>query len=250
MLDAYNALMKHLAQSKVMKKARVKNGFLHPESTKGYRDIKVNVIFESEEGTKMICEIQLIYGQNLNEKKRSHRYYHLTRERAFYEGVTQKEAEITLNPESFQQIMNVRQDVEVSDNSFHKCAVNSELELVFLKPCSHPNDKLICVNMVDRKMVFETPAYNAGHHTHHWLKLQNQHHLSVQSSKNVMKFLWKHMIAQKLGLLCSSASGHLYKRVCPSVGQSVGRSLYPQILVLQLSNSPIGIFRCVLASLM
>merc|ERR1712173_99057 len=104
-----------------MKKARVKNGFLYPES-KGYRDIKVNVIFESEEGTKMICEIQLIYGQNLNEKKRSHRYYHLTRERAFYEGVTQKEGESTLNPESFQQILNVKEDVEVNHNNFRKCA--------------------------------------------------------------------------------------------------------------------------------
>merc|ERR1719242_2229059 len=86
LLDAYNALMKHLQQAKKFKKARVKNGFLR-KATKGYRDIKVNVIFESDDKTKMICEIQLIYGQNLNEKKRSHRYYHLTRERAFYDGV-------------------------------------------------------------------------------------------------------------------------------------------------------------------
>merc|ERR1712151_506939 len=115
MLDAYNALMKHLAQSKLMKKARVKNGFLHPESTKGYRDIKVNVIFESEEGTKMICEIQLIYGQNLNEKKRSHRYYHLTRDRAFYDGVVAKEegtdvgSELDLKALQFEAILNVNQ---------------------------------------------------------------------------------------------------------------------------------------------
>merc|ERR1711879_244885 len=143
---------------------------------KGYRDIKVNVIFESEEGTKMICEIQLIYGQNLNEKKRSHRYYHLTRERAFYEGVTQNEAENTLNPESFQQILNVKEEVQVSDRNFRKCAANSELKLVFMKSYDGDNEnKLICVNMVDRKVVFETPAHDYGSHTHHWLKLENQH---------------------------------------------------------------------------
>merc|ERR1719150_2594100 len=103
--------MKHLAESKVMKKARVKNGFLYPES-KGYRDIKVNVIFESEDDTKMICEIQLIYGQNLNEKKRSHRYYHLTRDRAFYDGVVAKEDGTVLDPEQFEPILNVRDDVD------------------------------------------------------------------------------------------------------------------------------------------
>merc|ERR1719150_1008261 len=110
--------MKHLAESKVMKKARVKNGFLYPES-KGYRDIKVNVVFESEDGTKMICEIQLIYGQNLNEKKRSHRYYHLTRDRAFYDGVVAKakagdsDVDLDLKALRFEKMLNVKEDVEI-----------------------------------------------------------------------------------------------------------------------------------------
>ena len=83
MLEAFHSLMNYVhKKSTPMTKARVKNGFLRSES-EGYRDIKVNVIFESDDGTKMICEVQIIYGQNLNEKKRSHRYYHLTRDRAF-----------------------------------------------------------------------------------------------------------------------------------------------------------------------
>merc|ERR1712048_1474080 len=108
------------------------NGFLRKE-TKGYRDIKVNAIFESETGTKMICELQLIYGQNLNEKKRSHRYYHLTRERAYYEGVIQKEDGAVLNPEMFEPVLNVKNEVETSVGTveFKKCAVNSELKMLF-----------------------------------------------------------------------------------------------------------------------
>merc|ERR1719461_869889 len=107
-----------------MTKARVKNGFLRKES-KGYRDIKINVIFESEVGTKMICEIQIIYGQNLNEKKRSHRYYHLTRERAFYDGVSQKEVaqEMDLKALQFEPVLTVSKDVEtgVGTKYFMKC---------------------------------------------------------------------------------------------------------------------------------
>jgi len=96
--------------------------------------------------------------------------------------------ENTLNPESFEQILNVKEDVEVNDANLRKCAANSELELVFIKSYHGDNEKkLICVNMVDRKVVFETPAYDYGSHTHHWLKKQNQHHLSVQSSRNEIK---------------------------------------------------------------
>merc|ERR1712062_297099 len=55
-----------------------------------------------------------------------------------------------------------------------------------MKP--YNESKLNCVNMEDRKVVFETPAYAQGAHTHHWLKLEGKYVLSVQSSKNVVKF--------------------------------------------------------------
>ena len=154
MLEAYNNLMKHLAESKVMTKARVKNGFLRKE-TKGYRDIKVNVIFESETGTKMICEIQLIYGQNLNEKKRSHRYYHLTRERAFYEGVVQSEkvgAELDLKALQFEPVLNFKTDVGLNAEygGYTKCAVHSDLNFIFTKHLIQST--ISCTDLVDNKM--------------------------------------------------------------------------------------------------
>merc|ERR1711972_414545 len=38
------------------------------------------------------------------------------------------------------------------------------------------------------KVVFQTQAYIVGHHTHHWLNMNGRHFLSVQSSKNIIKF--------------------------------------------------------------
>jgi len=67
-----------------------------------------------------------------------------------------------------------------------KCDVNSELELLFIK--QYDVESLICVNMVDRKVVFETAAYSGGHHSHHWGKVNGVHLLAVQSSKNEIKF--------------------------------------------------------------
>jgi len=49
-------------------------------------------------------------------------------------------------------------------------------------------DTLICVNPDDRKVVFKTEAYKRGEQTHHWVRIQGRHYLSVQSQKNIFKF--------------------------------------------------------------
>merc|ERR1719295_1161870 len=67
-----------------------------------------------------------------------------------------------------------------------KCAVNSELKLFFVTPFEQ--ESLICVNMVDKKVVFTTDAYLHGHHSHHWIMIQDRHFLSAQSAENVIKF--------------------------------------------------------------
>merc|ERR1719249_141396 len=116
-----------------MKVARVKNGFLD-KAVGGYRDIKINVIFESEtENLNMICEVQLILNQYLFEKKKMHKLYSVIRDEVYYDMVVKEENDIVLNPEMFEPILNVKEDVEsdvnlneLSLNRLMKCAVNSE----------------------------------------------------------------------------------------------------------------------------
>ena len=174
-----------------MEIARVKNGFTN-ETVSGYRDIKINVIFSAESGKKMICELQLILGQQLVEKKRSHKLYSVTREREYYSMVTQpqneKGKELDLKALTFQPVLNVKEEVETQYYNFTKCAMNSEMDLLFMKPYS--KSEILCVNKSDRKVVFQSPAYKDGHHSHHWVTLNKRHYLSVQSAKNVVKFFF------------------------------------------------------------
>ncbi len=75
LIKGYNGLMKHISKHKnVIELSRVKNGFLDKDHH-GYRDIKLNVIYKSEidPGLNMICEIQLLLINYLQEKKRIHK---------------------------------------------------------------------------------------------------------------------------------------------------------------------------------
>ncbi len=48
LVQGYNGLIKHINKhSDTIKLARVKNGFLDKQYSGGYRDIKVNVIYNS-----------------------------------------------------------------------------------------------------------------------------------------------------------------------------------------------------------
>lgn len=51
-------------------------------------------------------------------------------------------------------------------------------------------DDVICVDMENRKVVFRTSAYESKHccHSFHWIKNNDRHLLSVQSTKNILKF--------------------------------------------------------------
>merc|ERR1739838_821020 len=49
-------------------------------------------------------------------------------------------------------------------------------------------NSLICVNMEDKKVVFQTEKCKVGSHNHHWINMNERHFLSVQSSKYVIKF--------------------------------------------------------------
>ena len=194
LMKGHSAFMKYVRKkSSPMEVARIKNGFLD-EAAHGYRDIKINVIFTASTGRKMICELQLILSQQLIEKKRSHKLYEVTREREFYQMVVQQQEERKrkqLDPKAlqFEPILRAK-DVDIGgddpQNFMMKCAVNSELNLLFLKPYEGTN--LLCVDMMTKKVMFRTAAWTGCCHNAHWLKLKDRHFLSVQNKQNQFKF--------------------------------------------------------------
>jgi len=64
---------------------RVKNGFSGGRG--GYRDIKVNVIFVSEQGFAMIGEVALVLSKLRDYKYATHELYEILREREFFKQV-------------------------------------------------------------------------------------------------------------------------------------------------------------------
>ena len=196
LLAGYEGFMKDLeSKNTPMKVARIKNGFLDG-SDGGYRDIKINVIFQSptQPDLRMICEVQLILNQYLFEKKKMHKLYSVIRDEVYYDMVVNEEVDteteqgLDLKAQQFEPILNLSKDVETGlyTSLFLKCASNSELELIFLK--ANYGEKLICVNIFDRKVMFETASYPEPGFNNHWVKIKGVHYLSVHSDKNLIKF--------------------------------------------------------------
>jgi len=64
---------------------RVKNGFSGGRG--GYRDIKVNVLFVSDQGFAMIGEVALVLAKLRDYKQATHELYEILREREFFRQV-------------------------------------------------------------------------------------------------------------------------------------------------------------------
>merc|ERR1712217_660728 len=99
-----------------MTMARIKNGFLD-QTDGGYRDIKVNVVYNStvHPEVKMICEVQFILNQYLFEKKKVHKLYSIARERTYFDLVVRDEDEVNqqqkLKAMKFEPVLKIRDDV-------------------------------------------------------------------------------------------------------------------------------------------
>merc|ERR1711994_654357 len=97
--------------------ARIKNGFLD-DADGGYRDIKVNVVYQStlNPELKMISEVQFILNQYLYEKKRIHKLYSIAREQTYFDMVVHGEEALSQNQQlkamKFGPILNVGNDVQ------------------------------------------------------------------------------------------------------------------------------------------
>merc|ERR1719419_1748049 len=95
LIAGYEGFVKFIENSaSSMTLARTKNGFVD-DSVGGYRDLKINVVFNSatDPELKMICEVQLILNQYLFEKKKMHKLYSVVRDELYYQMATKQQEE-------------------------------------------------------------------------------------------------------------------------------------------------------------
>jgi len=144
LIDGYNGLISHINQNKsIIELGRVKNGFLDANDG-GYRDIKVNVVYHSQlnTGVSMVCEIQLLLGQYLHEKKKIHKLYSVLRQSEYFKMVVADENEQKtqlkdITDLKFTPVLNMAKDVTMSGKPFNGDFV--------LRSCVDPNLQLIAI---------------------------------------------------------------------------------------------------------
>eukprot|EP01083_Nonionella_stella_P000526 1494_1 len=198
LITGYKALREYINKhSTMMELARVKNGFLDQNYEGGYRDIKLNVVFHSliNSGVSMICEIQLLLGQFLHEKKRIHKIYAIQRENTYFQMIVKEEDDNQHKKDmkdlQFTQVLNLARDVKLSwkGDAFRKCSVNTDLGLLGVE--SADKQRWFGVIDMDRKEnIFEVQCNltdNYGRHSHNWITVQDRKYVTLQTAPNIIK---------------------------------------------------------------
>eukprot|EP01084_Bolivina_argentea_P118496 210235_1 len=196
LLEGYKGLMNHLNKNASMVElARIKNGFLDATYNGGYRDIKINVVYKSQLNPqlKMICEIQLMLINYLQEKKRIHKLYSILRDEIYFQMVAQQDPPTKdnkgLTDLKFEDALVVGQEVELDyKSSMNKCSVDSDLGLL----CMEGINWFGVIDMKQKKAVLEmerdspiNPWY--ARQSHQWITINQEKYLSVQVSKTEIK---------------------------------------------------------------
>jgi len=202
LLTGYSAFMRHIkANPSIIELARVKNGFIKMNRG-GYRDIKINVVYKSQNPehrhVHMVCEVQLLLINYLEEKRKIHKLYSILREETFFNMVVSKSTEI--NPDdldmktlNFTDALNVGREVKLSyqGSGINKCSVDTELNVLGIE--AHHWFGVVDFKSkrqiwsLDRETSNGGGRHNFGFHTHQWLTIGTQKYLSVQTKGNQIK---------------------------------------------------------------
>eukprot|EP01083_Nonionella_stella_P011622 32994_1 len=197
LIAGYKGLMHHMnSSSSSMELARIKNGFLDANYDGGYRDIKINVVYHSSihKELSMVCEVQLLLGQYLYEKKRIHKLYNIVRQQLYFKMVVEADEEKVKQSNDpselkFVPVFDIRelQNVKLQGTEINKCSTDSSLGLLGVE--AGPN-RFLCIDIHRKEEIFnidlEISDY-IGRHSHHWITIDQQKYLSIQTAKNIIK---------------------------------------------------------------
>ncbi len=189
LIKGYQGLMNHMKSSagKDLEIARVKNGFLNKDD-KGYRDVKINVIYHSPiTGLKIICEIQLLLINYLYEKKKVHKLYNVIRQKLYFNLVVSEEQKMEKQIQDLElvPVFNFKEDVtkDVLNDNLFKCSMDSETNLLGVRGFLWFG----CVSLNTKKIIFEQKVKGGCYFSHHWINVNGRKCLTVQTDTNVIK---------------------------------------------------------------
>jgi len=201
----YEALVNHAtANGGIIELARVKNGFLDKDYDGGYRDIKVNVIYKSQnpehQNVNMICEVQLLLINYLEEKKKIHKLYSILREEIFFNMVVrQHTAEKDVKKLQLTQKLTVGTQVKfeklTNSKRMYKSSVDSEFKLLAME-C---RDWFGVVDMENNTPVLEMNREWDTYQSHHWITIQEQKYLCLQTKYDTIVMLQVKKQKEKAG---------------------------------------------------
>eukprot|EP00485_Elphidium_margaritaceum_P018703 CAMPEP_0202728576 /NCGR_PEP_ID=MMETSP1385-20130828/185696_1 /ASSEMBLY_ACC=CAM_ASM_000861 /TAXON_ID=933848 /ORGANISM="Elphidium margaritaceum" /LENGTH=829 /DNA_ID=CAMNT_0049394827 /DNA_START=40 /DNA_END=2525 /DNA_ORIENTATION=+ len=197
LIKGYDAFLRHIkATPSIIELARVKNGFLDANITSGYRDIKINVIYKSQDpdhkNVKMVCEVQFLLINYLEEKKKIHKLYSILREETFFKMVVSENVKKTATKNvtdlKFKEALTVSKGlISCKDREMFKCSVDNDLGLLGMES----NDWFGVVEMKSKQEVWSLKRSTSsrgvsryGFQTHQWLNIGQQKYVSVQTGRN------------------------------------------------------------------
>eukprot|EP00485_Elphidium_margaritaceum_P001827 CAMPEP_0202695166 /NCGR_PEP_ID=MMETSP1385-20130828/8824_1 /ASSEMBLY_ACC=CAM_ASM_000861 /TAXON_ID=933848 /ORGANISM="Elphidium margaritaceum" /LENGTH=722 /DNA_ID=CAMNT_0049351141 /DNA_START=68 /DNA_END=2236 /DNA_ORIENTATION=+ len=214
-LVGYQALMHHMDKHQdLMELARVKNGFINTDDHKnGYRDIKVYVVYKSmnpeHENVKMICEVQLLLINYLQEKKRVHQIWDILREETYLRMVPKTQlgggsshgsssggnTVKDLSQLKFTELLRVGREVRLDykDRDMYHCSVDSDTGLLGMEGWGWFG----VVDLSRKMMIVSMKREQQIYYTHRWLTFHEHRYLSVQTRRNQVE-MWR-VVCDKRG---------------------------------------------------
>eukprot|EP01083_Nonionella_stella_P051130 135782_1 len=184
----YTALFDYIStNTDTLQIARVKNGFLDAND-KGYRDIKINVVYRSPtDNINMITEVQLLLVNYLWEKKKIHKLYSVVRQRDYFTLVVKEEeaADQQQDPKDLKLVpaFNFKNQIKKDVwQQLYKCCIDPELGLLGVRA----ENWFGCVSLDTNEVIFEHKVKGGRFHSNHWIKVNGSKYLTVQTRANII----------------------------------------------------------------
>ena len=151
----------------------------------------MNVVYHSQiDDVSMICEIQLLLGQYLYEKKNIHKLYNISRQELFFKMVVEDGTQ-SMDELEFESILNASEDVDDPKKYFtgqyiHKCSMDTDYGILGIETRWRDASKgaFVCVDIKTKKIIFEQQLDfkdRYGRYSHHFVLIDGRKYVSFQS---------------------------------------------------------------------
>ena len=191
LINGYNNLISVSNSSKMISIARIKNGFADTDETDCYKDLKVNVLFISQNDARrrIICEIQFLLAKYLQVKKKGHKLYQIIRRDTYFTLVKSLKTNSNSNNDGgvvsgaptkikqFAQIDTTTCDAYKPGYNFSRCDFDPDSNLLTLTMSEggtiHDNVALTVINIKTKEVLLQINKINVNDNDSvQWIKFK------------------------------------------------------------------------------